>query len=98
MKSNLLIELSKIWKCGIICLHRSCNIHKRMDVKYILYCILYMRKTRKNNQKSDNNCRLVRGKKETCCINPKRGYWCWSKNTSGKKSRKMKKQCCSKKT
>ena len=39
-------------------------------------------------------CRLVHGKKETCCINPKRGHWCWSKKTKRNISRKMKKDCC----
>ena len=44
-----------------------------------------MIKTRKHRSK----CRLVKGKKETCCINPKRGYWCWSKGTKS-----MKRKCC----
>ena len=39
-------------------------------------------------------CRLVHGKKETCCINPKRGHWSWSKKTKRNISRKMKKDCC----
>ncbi len=52
-------------------------------------------------------CRLVKGKKETCCINPKKGHWCWStpqgsnersvsKNASKKLAKTMKKQCCKK--
>ena len=40
------------------------------------------------------NCRLVKGKKETCCINPSRGYWCWSKGKKSKKIRSMKRKCC----
>ena len=40
--------------------------------------------------------KLVRGKKETCCINPKRGYWCWSKKTKKRIWRKMKRTCCKK--
>ena len=44
--------------------------------------------------KRKTKCRLVKGKKETCCIRPKIGYWCWSKNTNKNITRKMKKQCC----
>jgi len=49
-----------------------------------------------------SKCRLVKGKKETCCINPKKGHWCWSnersvsKNASKKLAKTMKKQCCKK--
>jgi len=39
-------------------------------------------------------CRLVKGKNETCCINRRRGYWCWSKGTKRKYTRKMKRDCC----
>jgi hypothetical protein len=39
-------------------------------------------------------CRLVVGKRETCCINPKKGHWCWSKGTKRQISRKMKRNCC----
>ena len=41
-------------------------------------------------------CRLVKGKKETCCINPKRGFWCWSKRTKKNISKCMQKECCKK--
>ncbi len=41
-------------------------------------------------------CRLVKGKKETCCINPTKGHWCWSKSSSRKLVKTMKKQCCKK--
>ena len=47
-------------------------------------------------RKTAKICRLVRGKKETCCINPKRGYWCWSKKTKKRVWRKMKRTCCRK--
>uniref|UniRef100_A0A6C0BBA8 Uncharacterized protein n=1 Tax=viral metagenome TaxID=1070528 RepID=A0A6C0BBA8_9ZZZZ len=39
-------------------------------------------------------CRLVKGKKETCCINPRRGFWCWSKRTKRRISKCMKRECC----
>ena len=41
-----------------------------------------------------NKCRLVKGKRETCCIRPNKGYWCWSKGTRRAVSQKMKKKCC----
>jgi len=47
----------------------------------------------KNNSKK---CRIVKGNKETCCINPNKGYWCWSKGTPSKMVKSMKKKCCSK--
>jgi hypothetical protein len=47
---------------------------------------------KKNNKK----CRIVKGNKETCCINPDKGYWCWSKDTSSKLVKSMKKKCCEK--
>ena len=40
--------------------------------------------------RKNKTCRLVKGKKETCCINPKKGYWCWSKGTSTKITQRMK--------
>lgn len=43
-----------------------------------------------------NGCRFVKGKRETCCINPKRGYWCWSKRFPKNTTRKMTKECCRK--
>lgn len=43
-----------------------------------------------------SKCRLVKGKNETCCINPKKGHWCWSKSASRKMVKTMKKQCCKK--
>ncbi len=55
------------------------------------------------NKKSKNSCsiikqkmkcRLVKGKKETCCINPLKGHWCWSKGVNKSVSRKMRKNCC----
>ncbi len=46
--------------------------------------------------KTAKRCRLVIGRKETCCINPKRGYWCWSKKTKKRIWRKMKRTCCRK--
>ena len=47
--------------------------------------------------KNDNKkCRIVKGNKETCCINPDKGYWCWGKGTSSKLVKSMKKKCCEK--
>jgi hypothetical protein len=46
--------------------------------------------------KQKMKCRLVKGKNETCCINPLKGHWCWSKNTNKNVSRKMKSKCCKK--
>lgn len=53
-----------------------------------------MHKTVKRGERTERRCRLVRGKKETCCINPKKGYWCWSKKTKNRISYKMKQECC----
>ena len=47
-------------------------------------------------RKTLKRCRLVKGSKETCCINPKRGYWCWSKKTKKRIWHKMKRSCCKK--
>jgi hypothetical protein len=41
-----------------------------------------------------SKCRLVVGKRETCCIKPRKGHWCWSKGTKRRISRKMKRNCC----
>ena len=46
--------------------------------------------------RKNKTCRLVNGKKEKCCINPKKGFWRWSKGTSKKISRRMKRTCCKK--
>ena len=43
-----------------------------------------------------NKCRMVVGKRETCCIHPKRGHWCWSKGSKRSMTRKMKRECCRK--
>lgn len=54
----------------------------------------------KNNKKNCSvikqkmKCRIVKGKKETCCINPMKGHWCWSNRTKKNVTIKMKKQCC----
>ena len=39
-------------------------------------------------------CRIVKGKNETCCINPLKGHWCWSKYIKKNISKKMKLECC----
>ena len=48
-------------------------------------------------RKTAKRCRLVRGKKETCCINPKRGYWCWTTKTKRRKCVKMMIRACCRK-
>ena len=58
------------------------------------------RKTKANKgsrmKKYMRTCRMVVGKRETCCIHPRRGHWCWSKGIKRNISRKMKRQCCRK--
>jgi ankyrin repeat protein len=49
---------------------------------------------RRTQRKRKRKCRLVVGKRETCCIKPKKGHWCWSKGTERQISRKMKRNCC----
>ena len=46
--------------------------------------------------RKNKTCRLVKSKKEICCINPKNGFWCWSKETVKKISQRMKRKCCKK--
>ena len=48
----------------------------------------------KTQRKRKSKCRLVVGKRETCCIKPRKGHWCWSKGTKRRISRKMKRNCC----
>jgi hypothetical protein len=51
-------------------------------------------KRSQTQRKRKDKCRLVVGKRETCCIRPKKGHWCWSKGTKRRISRKMKRNCC----
>jgi len=51
-------------------------------------------KRSRTQRKRKDKCRLVVGKRETCCIKPKKGHWCWSKGTKRRISRKMKRNCC----
>lgn len=65
-------------------------------------CLMYTRskgsKTKgcatKCTKKYRNTCRMVVGKRETCCIRPNRGFWCWSKGIKKAISKKMKRECC----
>jgi hypothetical protein len=52
------------------------------------------RMSRRNKTTRLPGCRIVKGNKETCCINPKRGFWCWSKGITRKISTGMKRNCC----
>ncbi len=90
-------------RCGLDKNH-SCKVHGSCCTNSKIgqsWC----KKTNKNMCKfvsKKMKCRLVKGKKETCCINPIKGHWCWSNERSGnngssrKLAKTMKKQCCKK--
>ena len=89
-----------------------CNLDKNHSCKVHGSCCTnskigqsWCKKTNKNMCKfirKKMQCRLIKGIKETCCINPTKGHWCWSNKLIGNNgsSRKlvktMKKQCCKK--
>ncbi len=88
-------SLDKNHSCKV---HGSCCTNSKIGQSWC-------KKTNKNMCKfirKKMKCRLIKGIKETCCINPTKGHWCWSNKLIGNNgsSRKlvktMKKQCCKK--
>jgi len=66
---------------------------KIKEIKKMLEDAMIVKRGGKRSR-TQRKCRLVVGKRETCCIKPKKGHWCWSKGTKRRISRKMKRNCC----